>query len=65
MAPSRVRRAPGIGSGKDLHEITEEVGDVLGMCLVYAGQMGIDPVEAVTGKWFKYEKTADGAAAGV
>lgn len=48
----------------DLHEITEEVGDVLGMCLVYAGQMGIDPVEAVTGKWFKYEKTADGAAAG-
>ena len=38
--------------------MAEELGDVLGMCLVYARQMGIDPEQAVTDKWFRYERSA-------
>ncbi|WP_193105987.1 MazG nucleotide pyrophosphohydrolase domain-containing protein [Brachybacterium sp. FME24] len=40
--------------------LADEVGDVLGMCLVYARQMGIDPEAAVTEKWFQHEQ-ADAA----
>lgn len=39
-------------------ELSDEIGDVLGMCLVYAHQMGIDPVRAVTSKWFRHERGA-------
>lgn len=41
----------------------EELGDVLGMCLVYARQMGIDPEQAVADKWFRYERAGSDAAA--
>lgn len=41
--------------------VAEELGDALGMCLVYARQMGIDPEQAVADKWFRYERA--GAAA--
>lgn len=58
-------RERGLDVAAKQQALRDEVGDVLGMCLVYAVQRGIDPVEAVTGKWFRYEKAADGAAAGV
>lgn len=35
--------------------LADELGDAIGMCLVYARQMGIDPTAAVTEKWFQYE----------
>ncbi|APX33883.1 hypothetical protein BH708_15505 [Brachybacterium sp. P6-10-X1] len=47
--------------------VAEELGDVLGMCLVYARQMDIDPEQAVADKWFRYERAGSvdvGAAGG-
>jgi len=38
--------------------VAEELGDVLGMCLVYARQMGIDPEQEVADKWFRYQRGA-------
>lgn len=49
-------RKRGLDPAQMEQALKDEVGDVLGMCLVYAAQMGIDPVEAVTGKWFRYER---------
>jgi NTP pyrophosphatase (non-canonical NTP hydrolase) len=40
--------------------VQEELGDVLGMCLVYARQLGIDPEHAVADKWFRYERQPEG-----
>lgn len=42
--------------------VTRELGDVLGMCLVYAKQLGIDPETAIAEKWFPYEKTREDSA---
>ncbi len=36
-------------------DLAEELGDVIGMCLVYARLQGIDPEQAVADKWFRYE----------
>ncbi|GAA1486686.1 MazG nucleotide pyrophosphohydrolase domain-containing protein [Brachybacterium fresconis] len=41
--------------------VADELGDVLGMCLVYARQMGIDPEQAVADKWFRYERAGSAA----
>ncbi|GAA1312303.1 MAG: MazG nucleotide pyrophosphohydrolase domain-containing protein [Brachybacterium tyrofermentans] len=49
-------RDRGLAADAQRKVLADEVGDVLGMCLVYAQQMGIDPVEAVTEKWFQYER---------
>lgn len=38
------------------HLVAAELGDVLGMCLVYAKQLGIDPERAIAEKWFQHEK---------
>lgn len=35
--------------------VDDELGDVLGMCLVYAKQLGIDPEVAIAEKWFRHE----------
>lgn len=37
-------------------ELAAELGDVIGMCLVYAHQQGIDAESAVAEKWFQHEK---------
>src|SRR4051794_23072195 len=54
-------RDRGTTAEEQRRDLVSEVGDVLGMCIVYAQQMDIDPVEAVTTKWFPYE-TPDSAA---
>lgn len=48
----------GLSAGQRDQAVSDELGDVLGMCLVYAHQMGIDPEESVTTKWFQYEGRA-------
>lgn len=40
-------------------KLADELGDAIGMCLVYARQMGIDPTAAVTEKWFQYEQATE------
>jgi len=57
-------RDRGLDADAQQKVLADEVGDVLGMCLVYARQMGIDPVEAVTTKWFQYEREARPAGTG-
>lgn len=49
-------RDRGLDAETQRQVLADEVGDVLGMCLVYAQQMGIDPVDAVTTKWFQHER---------
>lgn len=55
-------RDRGLDADAQRQVLADEVGDVLGMCLVYAQQMGIDPVDAVTAKWFQHERTEPTAA---
>lgn len=50
----------GLTSDKQQHLLAAELGDVLGMCLVYAGQLGIDPERAIAEKWFQHEKNPPG-----
>ena len=45
----------GLDAAKQRQNLAEELGDVLGMCLVYAQQQGIDPEAAVAEKWFRHE----------
>lgn len=55
-------RDRGLSAEDQERVVAEELGDVLGMCLVYARQMGIDPEQAVTDKWFRYERSTPAAA---
>lgn len=57
-------RDRGLDADAQRKVLADEVGDVLGMCLVYAQQMGIDPVQAVTTKWFQYEREVTPAETG-
>ena len=57
-------RDRGLDADAQRKVLADEVGDVLGMRRVYALQMGIDPVEAVTTKWFQYEREARPAGTG-
>ncbi|GAA1292107.1 MazG nucleotide pyrophosphohydrolase domain-containing protein [Brachybacterium alimentarium] len=50
-------RDRGLDADAQQQVLADELGDVLGMCLVYAQQMGIDPVDAVTAKWFQHERS--------
>lgn len=50
-------RDRGLSAEEQSRVVREELGDVLGMCLVYARQMGIDPEHAVADKWFRHERT--------
>ena len=45
----------GLEATEQRRVLAEELGDVIGMCLVYAQQRGIDPEEAVAQKWFQHE----------
>ena len=54
-------RDRGMDAEEQERVLAEELGDVLGMCLVYARQMGIDPEQAVADKWFRYERDRAGA----
>lgn len=42
--------------------VANELGDVLGMCLVYAKQLGIEPEVAIAEKWFRHEKVPAASA---
>lgn len=55
-------RDRGLSPEEQERVVAEELGDVLGMCLVYAHQMGIDPEQAVADKWFRYERGTQPAA---
>lgn len=55
-------RDRGLSAEEQKRVVAEELGDVLGMCLVYARQMGIDPEQAVTDKWFRYERSTSATA---
>lgn len=55
-------RDRGLSPEEQERVLADELGDVLGMCLVYARQMGIDPEAAVGDKWFPYEHAAPDAA---
>ncbi|ASK66106.1 phosphoribosyl-ATP pyrophosphohydrolase [Brachybacterium avium] len=55
-------RHRGLSPDEQERVVAEELGDVLGMCLVYARQRGIDPELAVTDKWFRYERGTPAAA---
>ncbi|MGO1390842.1 pyrophosphatase [Brachybacterium sp. JB7] len=55
-------RDRGLDADAQQQVLADELGDVLGMCLVYAQQMGIDPVDAVTTKWFQHERSQSIAA---
>lgn len=48
-------RDRGIGAPERRQVVADELGDVLGMCLVYAKQLGIDPEVAIAEKWFRHE----------
>jgi NTP pyrophosphatase (non-canonical NTP hydrolase) len=48
-------RDRGGDADSDRRKLSDELGDTIGMCLVYARQMGIDPEVAVADKWFQYE----------
>lgn len=54
-------RDRGLTPDEQQQVLAAELGDVLGMCLVYAEQLGIDPETAVTEKWFQYEKNSSTA----
>ncbi len=46
----------GLTADEQQHLLAAELGDVLGVCLVYAKQFGIDPERAIAEKWFQHEK---------
>ncbi|GFZ86453.1 MazG nucleotide pyrophosphohydrolase domain-containing protein [Nesterenkonia alkaliphila] len=48
-------RDRGLSTEEQQQVVTNELGDVLGMCLVYAKQLGIDPELAIAEKWFQHE----------
>ncbi|ATG50186.1 phosphoribosyl-ATP pyrophosphohydrolase [Brachybacterium vulturis] len=54
-------RDRGLSNEEQERVVAEELGDALGMCLVYARQMGIDPERAVADKWFRYERSTPAA----
>ena len=45
----------GLDADQQQQKLAEELGDVIGMCLVYAQQQGIDAEAAVAGKWLPHE----------
>lgn len=49
-------RTRGLDDEEQRAKLADELGDVIGMGLVYAHQMGIDAEAAVTKKWFQYEQ---------
>ncbi|GFZ82522.1 MazG nucleotide pyrophosphohydrolase domain-containing protein [Nesterenkonia alkaliphila] len=49
-------RNRGLSTEEQQQLVANELGDVLGMCLVYAKQLGIDPEVAIAEKWFRHEK---------
>lgn len=48
----------GLTPDEQQHLVAAELGDVLGMCLVYAKQFGIEPEKAIAEKWFQHEKSS-------
>lgn len=48
-------RDRGISADEQRQVVADELGDVLGMSLVYARQLGIDPEVATAEKWFRHE----------
>lgn len=48
----------GLAPDEQQNLVAAELGDVLGMCLVYAEQCGIDPEKAIAEKWFPHEKNS-------
>lgn len=55
-------RGRGISADEQRQVVAEELGDVLGMCLVYAKQLGIDPEVAIAEKWFRHEASPAASA---
>lgn len=46
----------GLTQDEQRRAVTQEIGDVIGMILVFARQVGVDPEVAVAEKWFAYER---------
>lgn len=61
LSASGQSRDRGVSDEGRRQALADELGDVLGMCLVYAAQIGIDPECAVADKWFQHERSADGS----
>lgn len=54
-------RDRGLTHDEQQQVLAAELGDVLGMCLVYAEQLGINPETAIADKWFQYEEISSTA----
>ncbi|MCT1607978.1 phosphoribosyl-ATP pyrophosphohydrolase [Nesterenkonia massiliensis] len=50
----------GLSTEEQERVVASELGDVLGMCLVYASQLGINPETAIAEKWFPHEQGPSG-----
>lgn len=51
----------GLGAEEQRRKVATELGDVIGMCLVFASQAGIDAEAAVAETWLPHERPQDPA----
>lgn len=51
----------GLGAEEQRRKVAAELGDVIGMCLVFASQAGIDAEAAVAETWLPHERPQDPA----